>query len=130
MTPTPWIQSTWGELAVPEVRINFIVCFLILFCVENCARQSDFFENRKQRGFFNLIKWHLTKQALWMKPLRGCWIEDVCTKPPVIRWRHKIKFIFLFLWTLSRMWSNWSHGNFWGVRGLEILTQNLYRGGF
>ena len=48
----------------------------------------------------------------------------------VLRWRHTTKRLFLFLWTLRRMWSNFSCGNIWGVQALEVQTRKLYKGGF
>ena len=49
--------------------------------------------------------------------------------PAVLRWKCMTKRLFLFPWILRRMWSNRSHGNFWGVRVPEARNRRIYRYG-
>ena len=82
-----------------------------------------------QGEFCNLTIWHRIKWEVLIKPPHLFWRGNICTKiPPVLRWRHTKKLLFLFLWTSQRMWSNRSRGNFWGVWALDVRTRRLYMG--
>ena len=126
--PTSRLQDTWVGLAGIRIQSNFIVRYWTLFYTENCARLSDFFANGNQGDSCNPTNGHQIKWALWRNPLWNT--RTPPPLPPVIQWRCMNKHISSFLWTLPRMWPNWSHGNFQGVWDPELWTQNIYKGGF
>ena len=97
----------------------------------NCVRQSDFTADGKQFFFNPTIRHQINGNYEW-----NCCI---CPGRKTSAQKHSHLFFwggigrkvyFLYLWELRRMWSYRSHGNFWGVQGLEVCTQKLYRGAF
>ena len=45
--------------------------------------------------------------------------------PPVLSWRHTMKPLYLLLWTLQRMQSNWSRQNYQEVLALEDVLRSF-----
>ena len=131
-TCTLWLRDTRGKLARPKARINIIVSFWTSSQKENYARQLDLSVHGKQGYFCNPKSWHRIKWALLTKPWHLSWREIIYKKipPPVLRWRHTIKILFLFLVNSRRMRSNWSQENFRGVLALQVWNRKIYRGGF
>ena len=132
VTPTTWLQGNRERLMGIKVQSRIIVLYQNLFHLGNCTRPSDLLANGSRGEFYYPTNWCPIKWALWRKPLRQFYPKGTRKKTSPLFYSGGVQqnTYFYSLWILCRMWSNWLHENYRGLRALMVRNWKLYMGGF
>ena len=83
VTPTPRLRDNWGGLVEIKLLRSVTANYWTLFYSVNCARPSEFFENRSSLKKY-VMKWRPIKWAFKRKPSRLCWRRKIGTKETLL----------------------------------------------